>query len=125
MLPMSEPATAAKELECCVKKPGFVGALVDNHLNGQFYDDERFWSVFEKAQELNGPIYIHPSFVAVLWLTIQGNYSDSFAMALSAYGWAWYTETGLHILKLFASGLFDCFPKLNIVIGDMGEILTF
>ncbi|KAK9427649.1 hypothetical protein V1505DRAFT_395901 [Lipomyces doorenjongii] len=61
---MSEPATAAKELEGCVKEPGFVGALVDNHLNGQFYDDERFWSVFEKAQELNGPIYIHPSFVS-------------------------------------------------------------
>ncbi|KAK9252732.1 hypothetical protein V1507DRAFT_443540 [Lipomyces tetrasporus] len=61
---MSEPAAAAKELECCVKELGFVCALVDNHLNGQFYDDERLWSVFEKAQELNVPIYIHPSFAS-------------------------------------------------------------
>jgi predicted TIM-barrel fold metal-dependent hydrolase len=52
MLPMSEPAAAAKELERCVRELGFVGALIENHLNGQFYDDERFWWVFEKAQEL-------------------------------------------------------------------------
>ncbi|KAK9317526.1 hypothetical protein V1524DRAFT_445346 [Lipomyces starkeyi] len=126
MLPMSEPAAAAKELERCVKELGFVGALVDNHLNGQFYDDERFWSVFEKAQELNVPIYIHPSFASDSMMEhYKGNYSDSVAMALSAYGWAWHTETGLHILKLFASGLFDCFPKLKIVIGHMGEMLPF
>ncbi|KAK9494190.1 hypothetical protein V1508DRAFT_49195 [Lipomyces doorenjongii] len=126
MLPMSEPAAAAKELERCVKELGFVGALVDNHLNGQFYDDERFWLVFEKAQELNVPIYIHPSFASDSMMEhYKGNYSDSVAMALSAYGWGWHTETGLHILKLFASGLFDCFPKLKIVIGHMGEMLPF
>ncbi|KAK9321514.1 hypothetical protein V1517DRAFT_326105 [Lipomyces orientalis] len=126
MLPMSEPAAAAKELERCVKELGFVGALVDNHLNGQFYDDERFWTVFQKAQELNVPIYIHPSFASDSMMDhYKGNYSDSVAMALSAYGWAWHTETGLHILRLFASGLFDRFPKLKIVIGHMGEMLPF
>jgi predicted TIM-barrel fold metal-dependent hydrolase len=36
----------------------FVGALVDNHLDGQSYDAERFWPVFEKAQHLNVPIYL-------------------------------------------------------------------
>ncbi|KAK9492624.1 hypothetical protein V1508DRAFT_397681 [Lipomyces doorenjongii] len=89
---MSEPAAAAKELECCVKELGFVGALVDNHLN---WHDERFWSVFEKAQELNISIYIHPSFASDSMMDhYKGNYTV--AMALSAYGWAWHTETGLH-----------------------------
>jgi predicted TIM-barrel fold metal-dependent hydrolase len=126
MLPMSEPAIAANELERCVKELGFVGALVENHLNGQFYDDERFWSVFEKAQELNVPIYIHPTYASDSMMEhYKGNYDDSVAIALSAYGWAWHTETGLHILKLFASGLFDRFPKLKIVIGHMGEMLPF
>jgi predicted TIM-barrel fold metal-dependent hydrolase len=126
ILPMSEPATAAKELERCVKHHGFVGALVDNHLNGQFYDDEHFWPVFEKAQALDVPIYIHPSFAADSMMEhFKGNYDDSVALALSAYGWSWHTETGLHILRLYASGLFDRFPKLKIVIGHMGEMLPF
>ncbi|RDW89638.1 hypothetical protein BP6252_01670 [Coleophoma cylindrospora] len=125
-IPMGEPAVAAEELERCVKKLGFVGALVDNHLNGQFFDDERFWSVFEKAQELNVPIYIHPCFASDPMLEhYKGNYSDPVAISLSAFGWGWHTDTGLHILRLYASGLFDRFPKLKIVIGHMGEMLPF
>lgn len=126
MLPMSEPAAAAKELERSVKTLGFVGALVDNHLNGTFYDDERFWTVFQKAEELDVPIYIHPSFASDSMMDhYKGNYDDMIGMALSAFGWGWHVETGLHILKLFASGLFDRFPKLKIIIGHMGELLPF
>jgi predicted TIM-barrel fold metal-dependent hydrolase len=125
-LPMSEPAAAAKELERCVRDLGFVGALVDNHANGRFYDDERFWTVFEKANKLDVPIYIHPTYAAGSMMEqYKGNYDDSIAVALSAYGWGWHSETGLHILKLFASGLFDRFPKVKIVIGHMGELLPF
>ena len=44
---------------------------------------------------------------------------------MSAFSWGWHTETGLHILRLFASGLFDRFPTLKIVIGHMGEMLPY
>ncbi|KAJ9197916.1 hypothetical protein DTO166G4_2500 [Paecilomyces variotii] len=126
MLPMSEPVAAAKELERCVRELGFVGALIDNTASGVFYDDERFWTVFEKAQELDVPIYIHPTFAADGAMEhYRGNYDESIALALSAYGWGWHSETALHILKLYASGLFDRFPKIKIVIGHMGEMLPF
>ncbi|KAL1852670.1 hypothetical protein Plec18170_005803 [Paecilomyces lecythidis] len=127
MLPMNEPAAAAEELERCVRKLGFVGALVDNSTaDGATYDDERFWSVFAKAQELDVPIYIHPTFAADdIMDHYRGNYDESIALALSAYGWGWHSETALHILKLYASGLFDRLPKLKIVIGHMGEMLPF
>ncbi|KAI9034806.1 amidohydrolase family protein [Aspergillus affinis] len=126
MLPMSKPQAAADELERCVTEFGFLGALVENHLDGEFYDDERFWVVFEKAQQLDVPIYIHPTFASDSMLEhYKGNYDDSVALALSAYGWSWHAETGHHILRLFASGLFDRFPKLKIIIGHMGEMLPF
>jgi 2,3-dihydroxybenzoate decarboxylase len=35
--------------------------------------------------------------------------------------WAFNQETAVHALRLMASGLFDEFPKLQIVIGHMGE----
>jgi predicted TIM-barrel fold metal-dependent hydrolase len=62
MLPMQDPKAAARELTRCVKELGFVDVLVDNHLGGQIYDDESFWPVFEKAQDLDVPIYLHPTF---------------------------------------------------------------
>lgn len=125
-LPMSDPVAAIEELERCVRQLGFVGALVTSHVDGHFYDEERFWGVFEKAQELDVPIYIHPAFpVGDMVEHYKGNYKDSIASALSAYGWGWHSETALCILRLFASGFFDKFAKIKIVIGHMGEMLPF
>jgi predicted TIM-barrel fold metal-dependent hydrolase len=125
-LSMSEPVAASEELARCVKKLGFVGALIENHLDGKFYDDEKYWTVFEKAQELDVPIYIHPTFASEEMLEhYKGNYPTPVAIALSSFGWGWHADTGLHILRLYAAGLFDRFPKLRIVIGHMGEMLPF
>lgn len=126
LLPMSEPAQAASELERCVTEHGFLGALVDNHINGRFYDGGEFRVVFAKAQELNVPIYIHPSWASDDMLQhYKGNYDDSVAVAMSAFGWGWHSETAVHVMRLYASGLFDEFPQLKIVLGHMGEMLPF
>ena len=34
-------------------------------------------------------------------------------------------ETGLHALRIITSGVFDRFPKLQMIIGHMGEALPF
>jgi len=127
MLSMSEPENAASELERCIKELKFVGALINNHLDGQFYDDTTFWPVFAKAEELGVPIYLHPTFATeeALDVTYRGNYSEGIAKTISGRGWGWHTETGLHIIRLFASGLFDAHPNLKIIIGHMGEMLPF
>lgn len=147
MLPMLDPTAASAELERCVKELGFVGALVNNHTDGTFYDDEMYWPVFEKAVELDVPIYIHPSFPSQTMADhYKGNYSDQVAFMLSIASWVrrflrmipsekmlitfhhlqgWHSECGLHILRLFAAGLFDKYPKLKIIIGHDGEMLPF
>ena len=142
MLPMSEPETAAEELARCVEK-GFLGALIDNHLEGRFYDDEFFWPVFDKAQKLDVPLYIHPTFsppalfdhykgtYAALFEVDctsdarKGNYSDFTSFIVSTAGWGWHAETALHFLRLFLAGVFDRFPKLKIIFGHMGEMIPF
>ncbi|KUJ21151.1 putative metal-dependent hydrolase [Mollisia scopiformis] len=126
LLPMGEPEAAAKELERCVKELGFVGALVNNHMQGRYYDDAFFWPVFAKAEALDVPIYIHPAFAAEEMMPhFQGNYDSGVAGALSAYGWGWHVDTALTFLRLYCAGLFDRFPRLKIVIGHMGELLPF
>ena len=126
MLSMLEPEEAAKELERAVKELGFVGALINNHNDGSFYDEEKYWVVFEKAIELDVPIYIHPSFPSqTMAQHYKGNYPDMTAFWLSISSWGWHSECGLHILRLFAAGLFDKLPKLKLIIGHDGEMIPF
>ncbi|KAI1136630.1 amidohydrolase 2 [Hypoxylon sp. FL0543] len=125
-LPMAHPDKAAAELERAVQELGFFGALIDSHLaDGTHYDAERFWPVFETAERLNVPIYIHPapysdSFVKERY---SGNYPAGVTLGLSTGAWGWHEDVGLHILKLFSAGLFNRFPNLKIIIGHMGEML--
>jgi len=42
MLSMGDPEAAATELERCVKGHGFLRALIDNHLDKEFYGDGKF-----------------------------------------------------------------------------------
>src|SRR3979409_266455 len=58
--PAADPAAAGKELERAVTRLGFKGAMINGHTQGTFLDDKRFWGIFECAQALGVPIYLHP-----------------------------------------------------------------
>ena len=125
-LPMAYPKEASIELERAVKELGFKGAMIDDHLEDMtHYDDEKFWVVFETAQRLDVPIYIHPAPCSdkTLQQRFAGNYSHTVAMGLAVGIWGWHENVGLHILKLWAAGLFGRFPNLKIIIGHMGELV--
>ena len=42
-----------------VTKHGFLGALIHGHIRGRYLDDQFFWPVFEMAEKLDVPIYLH------------------------------------------------------------------
>jgi len=60
-LALLEPEKAAVEFERCVGQLGFKGALVNGTTNGLLLDDKRFTPIFEIAQALDVPIYLHPA----------------------------------------------------------------
>ncbi|CAD6581397.1 MAG: hypothetical protein ASARMPRED_000601 [Alectoria sarmentosa] len=125
-LPMAYPEAASRELRRCVQDLGFLGTLIDSNCAGRFYDDTFFWPVFEAAAELDVPVYLHPSpNPQTKPLLYDGNYPDAIAESLSEYGWGWHNETAVHFLRLFAAGLFDRHPTLQIVLGHLGEMLPF
>jgi len=71
-------------------------------------------------------IYIHPIFAADEWTPRhRGDYGEEAAQIMSTTAWGWHSKIDLHVLRLWASGLFDAFPKLKIIIGHMGEMLPF
>src|SRR5437870_11400331 len=60
-IPTPDPKGAADELERTVTKLGFKGALVNGLTNGLFLDEKRCWPIFERAQALDVPLYMHSS----------------------------------------------------------------
>jgi 2,3-dihydroxybenzoate decarboxylase len=118
-LPMQSVPDAAKELERCVKKLGFQGAMINGHTHGHYLDEDQFEVFWERVADLNVPIYIHPTNA---WQTPQ-NYQDHPELGEAIWGWA--VETGTHILRLLFSGLFDRFPTLQIIAGHGGEGLPY
>lgn len=126
-LPTANPAAAADELARTVTEHGFLGAMINGHVNGRYLDDEFFWPILAKAEELRVPIYLHPTIPpqAVVDASYTGNFSDRARFGLSAAGWGWHIETGNHVLRLVLAGVFDRFPNLQLMIGHLGEALPF
>ncbi|MBS0454871.1 MAG: amidohydrolase [Proteobacteria bacterium] len=115
------PQAAATELERTVQRMGFKGAMINGHTRGAYLDDARFWPIFEAAQALDVPIYLHPSNPHPL--VFEAYYKDFPQLGYASWGYA--VETATHVLRLILSGVFDRFPNLRMVIGHMGELLPF
>lgn len=126
MLPTAYPDAAAKELKRCVETLHFVGSLIDNTTNDKYYDDEFFWPIFEAHQQLDVPVYLHGApHVLDKTSVYHGNYPSAVSDFLANFGFGWHSEVALHVLKLFASRLFDKHPRLKLILGHMGEHLPY
>ena len=121
-----EPDGCAAELERTVSEYGFKGAIIHGHANGRFLDHKDYWPIFEAAEALDVPIYVHPTPpTKAVYEAYYSGLEPDVADVLSTSAWGWHAETGLHSLRLIVSGLFDRFPRLQIVIGHMGENVPF
>ncbi|ROO87591.1 2,3-dihydroxybenzoate decarboxylase [Actinocorallia herbida] len=114
-----DPGHAAKEIERGRTELGLNGVIVNSHINGEYLDDPKFWPIFEAAEAMDTPIYLHPNTPSrrmiepLLEAGLDG----------AIYGFA--VETGMHLLRIITSGVFDRFPNLKIVVGHLGEALPF
>ena len=116
-----DPAGAASELERAVKELGMKGAKLNSHVRGEYLDDQKFWPVFEMAEKLDVPLYLHPTWPSPSIIKPYADYGFPLAGPPLGFG----AETCLHAMRLIYSGLFDRYPGLKIVLGHLGEGLPF
>jgi 2,3-dihydroxybenzoate decarboxylase len=113
-----DPAEAAREIERGTAL-GLKGIIVNSHTLGEYLDKPKFAAIFEAAEALDQPLYIHPNtpspqmIAPFLEAGLEG--------ALFGFG----VETALHALRVITSGAFDRYPKLRMVLGHLGEALPF
>lgn len=118
-LPCQDPPAAAAELRRCVRELGFVGALVHGHTGGVYLDDRSFDELWAEFEALVVPLYLHPTFPTEPPTVLRDH------PALQGATWGWAFETGSHLLRLVAGGVFDRHPAATVVVGHMGEGLPF
>ena len=120
VLPMRSPVDAAIELERTVTELGFKGALINGHTNGVYLDDNSYDVLLKKAEELEVPIYIHPT-------NPPKEISEKYFQNNDAFitGWGWQVETSIHLIRMINKGVFDKYPKLKVIIGHMGELIPY
>ena len=124
-LPTADPQAAAEELERAVTQLGFKGAMIHGRTQGSFHDDPKFWPIFERAQALGVPIYLHPGPPhEAVDAAYYGDYLSEYPSLASA-AWGFTIDTANQAMRLILSGLFSRFPDLKIIIGHLGEGLPF
>lgn len=104
-LPMQEPELAARELARCMKYPHFAGAQIGTHVNEYNLDEERLFPIYERAEELDAALFVHP------W--------DILAPQRMERHWLpWLVgmpaETALAMASVTMGGVVEKFPRLKL-----------
>ena len=115
-LTLQAPDLAVQELETAVKKQGLKGAAIGGTVNGEAFSDPKFHPVWAKAEELDVPLFIHPTGIPELAKKLAGN-----GFLTNTVGYP--LETTIALSHLIFEGTFDRFPKLKVIAAHGGGYL--
>jgi 2,3-dihydroxybenzoate decarboxylase len=113
-----DPLAAAREIERGMTRLHMNGVIINSHTNNEYLDDPKFAPIFEAIVASNAPLYLHPR-------EPSDRMSAAQDIAGLNVGWGYAAETGTHAARLIASGLFDRYPTLQLVLGHAGEALPY
>jgi aminocarboxymuconate-semialdehyde decarboxylase len=115
-LPMNDPDASVVELERAFNELGFKGVMVYSNINGIALSDQRFWPLYEKANELNAVFSIHPNFpIGVEAMT------EYWLMPLVGFTF----DTTLAAAKLVFSGVTERFSGIKWALAHLGGAIPY
>jgi len=115
-LPLNDPAASVKELARACRGLGFRGAMLFSNVNGTGLNDERFWPLYEAADDLGAVLYIHPTHpVGVEAMT------DFWLMPLVGF----LMDTTLAAAKIVFSGIPERFPRIRWALCHLGGAIPY
>jgi len=116
-----DPDEAVKEIERAVTRLGIKGVCLYSHSKNEYLDNKKYWPIFEACVKLGVPIYIHPSIPSTKMLPAYEDYGYSLAGPVLGFA----ADLAVHTMRLIYCGLFDKYPKLQIILGHLGEGLPY
>jgi len=125
-LSMHNAKDAAEELRRAIKELGMFGGLVNDFQSKGaeayekvYFDTPEYESFWQTVQELDVPIYFHPRYAIPQDLAAGTKYGDR--RHLLGAGVQFHLDLSWHLYAICSSGIFDRFPKVQIVAGHLGE----
>jgi aminocarboxymuconate-semialdehyde decarboxylase len=115
-LPLNDPAASVREFERACRKLGFRGAMLFSNVNGAALADERFWPLYEAANELGAVLHIHPT--APVGVEAMADY---WLMPLVGF----LFDTTLAAENLVFSGVVERFPRIRWVLSHLGGAIPY
>ncbi len=118
-IPVQDPPRAIKEIDRAITRLKLNGIMINSHTNGEYLSERKYWPILEAIEGHKVPLYIHPR--SPIPLMAKAYRTDHLEHAI----WGYQAETGLHALRIITGGVLDQFPKLQIVLGHMGEGIPY
>jgi len=115
-LPLNDPAASVKEFERACRQLRLPGAMLFSNVNGVALADERFWPLYEVANELGAVLSIHPAHPVGVEAML-----DYWLMPLVGFTF----DTTLAAAKLVFSGVAERFPRINWVLSHLGGAIPY
>jgi len=115
-LPLQVPEAAAEELERAVKELGLRGGTLMTNVDGKPLDLDEFMPVYEKAVELDVPLFLHPT------SPINSKAMEDYRLVpILGFG----VDTSLAVLRLVFSGVLKKLPRLKLIASHLGGVYPY
>jgi aminocarboxymuconate-semialdehyde decarboxylase len=115
-LPLNDPAASVKELERACRQLHMPGAMLFSNVNGAALSDQRFWPIYELANELGAVLYIHPT--------------DPVGVAAMQQYWlmplvGFLLDTTIAAASLVFAGVPERFPNIRWALCHLGGTIPY
>lgn len=116
-VPMQDTALAIAELSRVIEDLGLRGVMIDDHVNGQTYDEPRFDAFWEASAELGALIFVHQYAPTSVEARI-----DKFFFFNSIGN---LVDRTITFGALVYGGVMDRYPDLKVCLGHAGGYTAF
>ena len=115
-LPLCDPAASARELARAIDELHLPGAMLFSNVNGVGLDDQRFWPIYEIANDRGAVLMIHPTYPVGVEAM-----NEYWLMPLNGF----LFDTTLAASKLVFSGVVKRYPRIRWVLGHLGGTIPY
>ncbi|TPX15917.1 uncharacterized protein E0L32_000251 [Thyridium curvatum] len=128
---MHSGEAAAAELRRAVTELGMKGVMLNDYQTVQdtgkgekrYFDEPEYRVFWKTVEELDVPVYMHPRYPMACDLEGKGSYAPRKQLLGAAV--QFHLDLSFHIYALCSCGIFDEFPKVQVVAGHLGEGIPF
>jgi len=115
-LPLNDPAASLNEFRRATADLGMRGAMLFSNINGVALSDERFWPIYDAANDVDAVLYIHPAHPVNVDMMQQ-----YWLMPLVGF----LFDTTLAAASLVFSGVAERFPRIRWALCHLGGAIPY